>query len=283
LPESIHTCIDRLDQLVQRDEIFYVVRSTLEIENPEETSAGTPRVTLRLERKHPLAIRWMHWINFPLLFIMILSGIRIYWNDSDNAHLHTHAIYRIGYGSHTLVRMFPEPVANALHIPWQVTQGMGDHFFFMWLFALNGIAYMVYSLISGEWRFLLPCRGSVREALRVILVSLRLRRGLPSKTKYNGAQRIAYSAVIVMGAGGVITGLAIYKPTQLHYLTTMLGGYEWARWEHFWLTMGFCLFFLVHVVQVAFAGWNNFRSMISGFEIRPANEPSLERERRGWR
>ena len=254
----------------------------MDIGNQEETPAAPP-VTLRLERKHLLAIRWMHWINFPLLFIMILSGIQIYWNDSDNAHLHPHAIYRLGFGSLTLVRIFPESVWNALHIPWHVTQGMGDHFFFMWLFALNGVAYVLYSAISGEWRFLIPRRGSLREALQVMLASLHLRRSLPLKKKYNGAQRIAYSTVIAMGAGSLITGLAIFKPTQLHYLTTMLGGYEWARWEHFWLTVGFCLFFLVHVVQVAFAGWNNFRSMVSGYEIRPANQPSLERERRSWR
>jgi len=70
-----------------------------------------------------------------------------------------------------------------------------------------------------------------------------------------------------MGAGSLVTGLAIYKPTQAHWLTTMLGDYEMARWEHFWLTMGFCGFFLVHVVQVAMAGWNNFRSMVSGYEL----------------
>jgi thiosulfate reductase cytochrome b subunit len=169
----------------------------LDISNPEETPVA-PLVTLRLERKHPLAIRWMHWINFPLLFIMILSGIRIYWNDSDNAHLHAHAVYRIGVGSYTLVRMFPEPVANALDIPWHVTQGMGDHFFFMWLFGLNGIAYVTYSLISGEWRFLMPQQDSLREAVHIMLASLRLRKGVPLKQKYNSAQRIAYSTVIAM-------------------------------------------------------------------------------------
>ena len=84
----------------------------------------------------------MHWINFPVLFIMILSGLRIYWNDSDNAHLHPHAIYRIGFGSFTLFRLFPDPVYEALHLPWHVTQGMGDHFFFMWIFALNGMLTM---------------------------------------------------------------------------------------------------------------------------------------------
>ena len=239
--------------------------------------------TLRLDRKHPLAIRWMHWINFPVLFIMILSGIRIYWNTTDNAKLHPHAVYRIGLGSFTLLQIFPESVWEALHIEWHVTQGIGDHFVWMWVFAANGIAYVLYLAFSGEWRFLLPNRGSLREALQVLLVMFRLRKALPAQKKYNAAQRLAYTAVIGMGAGSLATGLAIYKPTQLHYLTTLLGGYEWARWEHFWLTAAFLLFFLVHVVQVAFAGWNNFRSMVAGFEIKPVSAPSLEAERKRWR
>jgi thiosulfate reductase cytochrome b subunit len=238
---------------------------------------------LRLERKHPLAIRWMHWINFPVLLIMILSGIRIYWNTTDNAHLHPHAVYRIGFGSHTLLRIFPEPVWKALHVPWHVTQGLGDHFFFMWIFAINGVAYVAYTVLSGEWRLLVPARESFREALEVISAAARLRRGPGPRKKYNGAQRIAYTVVIAMGAASLVTGLAIYKPTQLHLLTALLGGYEAARWEHFWLTIAFCIFFVVHIVQVAFAGWNNFRSMVSGFEIRTVDEPSIEEERRGWR
>jgi thiosulfate reductase cytochrome b subunit len=239
-------------------------------------------VKLRLEPKHPLAIRWMHWINFPVLFMMILSGIRIYWNDSDNAHLYPHAVYRIGMGSFTLLRLFPKGVWEALDIPWHVTQGMGDHFFFMWIFAINGIAYGLYLLVSGEWRFLVPSRANLRESIYVVMAALHLRKERPSHTKYNAAQRIAYTAVLLMGAGSLVTGLAIYKPTQLHWITTLLGGYEWARWEHFWLTMGFCVFFLVHVAQVALAGWNNFRSMVSGYEIRLDHEPSLEAERKSW-
>ena len=112
---------------------------------------------------------------------MILSGIRIYWNDSDNAHLHPHAVYRIGIGSFTLLRIFPEPVWKALNIEWHVTQGMGDHFFFMWIFAINGIGYVFFLLVSGEWRFLLPRRQSVTHALHVVLVYLKRREGLPSQ------------------------------------------------------------------------------------------------------
>jgi thiosulfate reductase cytochrome b subunit len=240
----------------------------------------TPAAKLRLERKHPLAIRWMHWINFPVLFWMILSGMRIYWNDSDNAHLHPHAVYRIGIGSFTLVRLFPASVWKALDIPWHVTQGMGDHFFFMWIFVANGFAYVLYLLISGEWRFLVPSRASLKDAVHVTLAALRRHKGHSSQAKYNGAQRFAYTSVVLMGAGSLVTGLAIYKPTQVHFITTILGGYKWARWEHFWLTMGFCMFFLVHISQVVYAGWNNFRSMVNGCEIRSSDEPSLDEERK---
>jgi thiosulfate reductase cytochrome b subunit len=253
----------------------------------EDTAADAgevarPWVTIRLERKHPLAIRWMHWVNFPVLALMIWSGLCIYWNTTDNAFQHPHAIYRIGIGSFTLLRIFPAPVWNFLNIPWHVTQGLGYHFFFMWIFAINGIAYVLFLVFSGEWRFMVPEKKSFFEAMQVVLVDLHLRKGLPAQKKYNSAQRIAYTTVVLMGAGSLITGLAILKPTQLHWITTMLGGYEMARWEHFWLTMGFCGFFLIHVMQVILAGWNNFRSMVSGLEIKPVSEPSLEAERRSW-
>ena len=239
-------------------------------------------MALRLDRKHPLAIRWMHWINFPVLFLMIWSGLLIYWNDSDNAYRHPHAVYRIGAGPVTIFRFFPNWFWKTMNAPYHVTQGLGRHFFFMWIFMANGVAYVTFLLLSGEWRFLVPEKRSVKDAIQVTLADLRLRKGLPPQTKYNGAQRIAYTSVILMGLGMLITGLAIYKPTQTHWLTTLLGGYEMARWEHFWITMGFCGFFLIHVVQVILAGWNNFRSMVSGLEIKRADQVSVEAERRSW-
>jgi thiosulfate reductase cytochrome b subunit len=107
----------------------------------------------------------------------------------------------------------------------------------------------------------------------VTLHDLGLRKPYISGRKYNGAQQIAYTIVILMGAASLLTGFAIYRPTQGHLLTTMLGGYETARWLHFWLTMGFCVFFVIHIVQVARAGWNNFRSMVAGHEVVPAEKP----------
>ena len=70
-----------------------------------------------------------------------------------------------------------------------------------------------------------------------------------------------------MGGLSLLSGLAIYKPAQLHWLTGLLGGYEWARWEHFWLTMGYVGFFGIHIAQVIRAGWANFRSMVCGYDL----------------
>ena len=236
---------------------------------------------IRLEEKHPRAIRWMHWINFPVLFTMIWSGLLIYWGDSDNHYLHPHRIYRIGLGPVTLFRFFPEWVYKLLNAPYRITTGLGYHFFFMWIFAVNGLIYVAYLAFSGEWRLLVPTLKSWREAIQVTLYDLHLSRIHPPIKKYNGAQKIAYTAIIVMGAGSLATGLAIYKPTQAHYLTSLLGGYEMARWEHFWLTIGFMAFFLLHVGQVIKTGWNNFRGMVTGYELRPADQPLYLDEKRG--
>ncbi len=128
---------------------------------------------------------------------------------------------------------------------------------------------------------MVPERRSVQDAIQVTLVDLHLRQGLPPQIKYNGAQRIAYTSVLLMGAGMLLTGFAIYKPTAAHWLTTLVGGYEMARWLHFWLTMSFLGFFAVHVMQVILAGWNNFRAMVSGYEVQPTDSPSVEAARRG--
>lgn len=219
----------------------------------------------RLVKKHPRAIRWFHWINVPVLATMIWSGLLIYWAND---------VYRIGYGDFTLFNFFPESLYNALNISHRLAEGMAWHFLFMWLFAINGILYVAYTFLSGEWRHLVPNRHSFGEAIQVVLHDLHLKKTPPPPAKYNGAQRIAYSAVVLMGFGSLLTGLSILKPVQVGWLTTLLGGYEWARFEHFWLTMGYVVFFLIHVSQVIKAGWNNFRAMVTGYEVVTTAEQS---------
>jgi thiosulfate reductase cytochrome b subunit len=202
----------------------------------------------RLEKKHPLAIRWFHWLNFPLLAVMIWSGTLIYW-------------------AHDAYIKIPAAVAERLHIGFRLAEGMAWHFTFAWFFALNGLAYVLYTAFSGEWRYLVPNRRSWREAIHVVLHDLHLRKDPPPRRKFNGAQQFAYSSIILAGFGSLVTGLAIYKPTQFAWLTTLLGGYPRARLWHFLLTMGYLAFFALHISLVIKTGWNNFRSMITGYEV----------------
>ena len=233
-----------------------------------ESRSDTRKVTMiTVEYKHALATRWMHWINFPLLFLMVYSGMLIYWADSQHEGLNAHRVYRIGIGDWTLFRFFPGWFYNTLHLKFQLAQGLAYHFFFMWFFALNGVAYVLYTFLSGEWRNLVPTRRSFVGAFHVVLHDLGLRKSPLPQEKFNDAQRIAYTGVILMGIGSLLTGVAIYKPTQLHIVTALLGGYEMARWFHFWLTLSYVGFFLMHVAQVIRAGWNNFRAMMIGYQI----------------
>ena len=189
---------------------------------------------------------------------MIWSGLLIYWAND---------VYKIRIGGTTYFQFFPESFYRTLHITHRLAEGMAFHFAFMWLFFGNGLLYVLYTAISGEWRELLPDRHSFKEAWQVLLHDLHIRRTAPPQKKYNGAQRIAYTAIIVMGFGSLLTGLAIYKPVQLYWLCALFGGYDTARVIHFILTIGYCLFFIIHIVQVILAGWDNFRSMIAGFAV----------------
>jgi len=208
----------------------------------------------KVKLKHLLAVRWFHWINFPLLFLMIWSGTLIYW---------AYPIYSLGP-----LHFFPKWFYSLFNIEQRLAEGMALHFFFMWLFVLNGFAYVTYTVISGEWHFLVPrSRSAFRDAWHVALHDLHLRRDLPPQDKYNAAQQITYTAIILMGAGSLLSGLVIYKPAQLSWLATLFGGYQGARFVHFVLAAGFVLFFVVHVIQVALAGWSKYRSMVMGYDV----------------
>lgn len=219
----------------------------------------------RLEYKHPRVVRWLHWFNVPILCVMIWSGLLIYW---------AHDVYAIGPARAPWIRFFPPWFYEFLGAPFRLAEGLQWHFAFMWLFALNGVAYVSYTFLSGEWRHLVPNRKSFREAIQVVLHDLGISKVEPPKAKFNAAQRFAYTGVILMGAGSVLTGIAIYKPVQFSWLTTALGGYKFARAEHFALTIGYVLFFVIHITQVIRAGWNNFRAMVIGYELSSEKEPS---------
>ncbi|WP_413999819.1 cytochrome b/b6 domain-containing protein [Flavobacterium sp. W1B] len=212
----------------------------------------------RIIKKHALATRWFHWMNFLVLGIMLWSGLLIYWSND---------VYFIGWGDFVIFKLFPQSFYDALGIPFHLADGMALHFVFMWLFTINGIGYVSYTFISGEWKHLLPNKKSLKEALQVTLNDFHLNDYRPPQSKYNAAQKIAYTMIILMGFGSLITGLAIYKPIQFSWLTKLIGGYQLARAEHFTLAFGYVMFFMIHMVQVVKTGWKNFRGMVTGYDI----------------
>jgi thiosulfate reductase cytochrome b subunit len=99
--------------------------------------------------KHPRALRIFHWINVPLLILMIWSGILIYWADQ--------AFLKI-----------PPELAKSLGIDYRLARGMGWHFSIMWFFTINGIGYITYLVFSGQWQNLIKkTQGKYNAAQRV--------------------------------------------------------------------------------------------------------------------
>jgi thiosulfate reductase cytochrome b subunit len=176
-------------------------------------------------------------------------------------------VYAFGIGSWQWFAFFPEWVYQQLDLERRLARGMAFHFAFGWLFVINGALYVAYLARTGEWRHIVPDRRSIPEAKDVVLHDLHLTSEAPPQGRYNAAQRISYTIVLAMSLVVVVSGFAIYKPTQLHPLPLLFGGYQGARLVHFTMTIGILLFFLVHVLQVARAGWNNFRGMVTGYEI----------------
>jgi thiosulfate reductase cytochrome b subunit len=200
-------------------------------------------------------MRWFHWINVPILGVMLWSGYLIY------------SMVNVPWlGGFLLVPL--------LFIPYlgqgneRFFDGLALHYTFMWLFLANGLAYVVFMLVSGGWRDIVPDRQGVKDAVLVVLNDLRITRRRPFQRQYNAAQRFAYTCILAMGAGSVVTGLALYKPIQLRWLVAALGGYDAVMLEHFFLAIGYVVFIVIHLLQVIRAGWNVFRSMITGSLIR---------------
>ena len=208
---------------------------------------------MRVIERHPLWLRIVHWINVPALLLMIWSGLLIYWAND---------VYPL---------FFPDWVYKTFHLEGRLAQGMAVHFTVAWILILNGATYLVVSTVRKHWKSLVPTAEELKTLPDVMLADAGLRpsaKHLLHGEGYNPAQKLAYLGVSFLGLIEILTGFAIYKPVQLGWLRAVFGGYESARLIHFLAMLGFSAFVLMHVTQVIRAGWNNFRAMVAGFEVR---------------
>ncbi|MBI1181196.1 MAG: cytochrome b/b6 domain-containing protein [Alphaproteobacteria bacterium] len=193
-----------------------------------ETRSTNPSTGPSAKRRaiHPFMVRLTHWINAAALIAMVMSGWRIY--DASP--------------------IFPFRFPGSITLGGWLAGALAWHFAAMWLLVLNGLIYVGYGLVSGHFRqALLPLTpAGVWRDFRAAL-ALRLPHALG---RYNAVQRLLYVGVILLLTLAVLSGLAIWKPVQLHPLTALLGGYDTARIVHFLAMSGIVGFFVVHIALV---------------------------------
>ncbi len=214
-----------------------------------EYSASPPE---RLYRKHSLVTRVLHWANFIVIAMLLWTAFLLLSGTPELQY------------SHWLSPGF----YAALHLDNRNDEGRVWHVLFSFLMIAIGAIYVAYLAASGRWKTFVPSARSWNDAYHVVLNDLGIRQHTPHSTKYNGAQRIAYTGVVLLGLGEVVTGLPIYFKNWTGF-ANLLGGQDAIRVEHFAFMLGIIAFVVVHLVQVARAGWNNFRSMVIGIEVVP--------------
>jgi thiosulfate reductase cytochrome b subunit len=148
----------------------------------------------------------------------------------------------------------------------------------MWLLVLNGLVYLGFIYLHGEWRDLAPRRGDVRDAWQMIRFYLFVRKDHPHQGKHNALQKLAYFALPIVGIVAVLTGLAIWKPVELAPLTTLFGGYVWARYWHFVAMVVLVALSVAHVFMVFAVDPYSLRSIITG-GYDPAYSPEARNAR----
>ncbi|MDB5804128.1 MAG: hypothetical protein JWN73_1450 [Betaproteobacteria bacterium] len=189
---------------------------------------------------HPAMVRICHWGNAIAIILMVMSGWQIY-NASP---------------------LFPFRFPKAITLGGWLGGAIQWHFAAMWLLVANGLLYLVYNIASGRLRMKFwPIRPG--EVLHDLGQALRGRLAHADPTHYNAVQKLAYVGVMLLIAGVVVSGLAIWKPVQFGVITELLGGYEFARRVHFFCMALIVFFVAVHVVMVALVP-KTFIAIITG-------------------
>jgi thiosulfate reductase cytochrome b subunit len=222
-----------------------------------------------LVKRNHWVVRLTHWVNVVAIIVMAGSGMRIF-----NAYP---AFARKG-------ESFPLNPWEGHPIPAWLTFGgwLGGarhwHFAMMWLLVANALLYLGFLFLHGEWRDIAPRRGDARDTIEMIKFYLFVRKDHPHQGKHNALQKSAYFAMPVLGAIIVLSGLAIWKPVTLGWLTALFVSYKWARFVHF-ISMALLLFLaILHVVAVFAVDPYSLRSMVTGWYDR-ARSPEARNAR----
>jgi Ni/Fe-hydrogenase b-type cytochrome subunit len=205
--------------------------------------------------EHPLIVRFCHWVNTISLFVMIGSGFRIF-------------------------RAFPSfgakiPQKDLLNWPEAFSLGgwLGGalqwHLTFMWIYLSTGMLYIGYQIFSGNYRQVLFAPRDVPGVWPVVRHYFFFGSKPALREAYNQLQKFAYTVAIGLAVLSVLTGFVVWKPVQLSWLASIMGGFHRARLWHFLVMWGLIVFAFGHLIMVILHGWNNFLSMLTGWKKDP--------------
>jgi thiosulfate reductase cytochrome b subunit len=197
-------------------------------------SEGTPLLI------HPAWVRITHWINAAAMLVMIGSGWEIY-NASP---------------------LFGFTFPGSITLGGWLAGALLWHFAAMWVLAVNGIVYVTLGIVTGRFRTkLLPIQPG--EVVADVKAALAFKLAHDDLSRYNAVQRLLYAGIIVVAIVIVLSGLSIWKPVQLQWLTALFGGYDAARYVHFFSMAAIVGFLVVHVL-LALIVPKSLRAMITG-------------------
>ncbi len=262
--------------------------------------------------RHAAAVRLTHWVNAVALFFLLASGLQIfnahpalYWGEASTFSSPWLAmgarerdgeligLTRVGPAVFETTGLFGASERNgsmerrgfpawSTMPSWRsLADGRIWHFAFAWLFVLNGLAYLAWTLLSGHLRRdLAPRRGEFapRQLAAEIAAHARLR--FPkAKTggPYNPLQKLAYLGLIFgLLPLMVVTGLCMSPAINaaVPWLTDLFGGRQSARSIHFLCAAAILAFVAVHLAMVLAAGpISGVRAMVTGGRPR-AGDPA---------
>jgi thiosulfate reductase cytochrome b subunit len=194
----------------------------------------------------------MHWINAFAMIAMIMSGWGIYDDDVIIHGLHFSSALRLGSWA-------------APSLLW--------HFAAMWVLALNGLAYLIYGLVTGRLRErMLPIR--IDALVQTVRETLHFKIAHDDLTVYNAVQKLLYIVVILAGISQVVTGLLIWKPIQFSSAVALLGGFQAVRVEHFIGMSVIVGFLMVHVALSLLVPQTLWAMLSGGPRLQPRGKPS---------
>ena len=284
----------------------------------EATAPAPAVVTARPARRvyrHRLAVRVMHWINVVCLTVLLMSGLNIfnahpalYWGRESTfatpwiafgarntpngpvgytriggKEFDTTGVLGLstsGVGSRPMARAFP--TWATIPGPQWLAMARHWHLFFAWLFVVNGIGYVLYTIFSRHLKKdLVPTRDELRNIGRSIVDHLKFKHPTgDAATRYNVLQSLTY-LIVIFGLLPLVVFAGLAMSPRIDTVFTgwveLLGGRQSARTLHFLAAFGLVLFVVVHVAEVFIAGvWNEMRSMVTGWYTIPEDRAPKE-------